>query len=324
MRILAGEQLPAGIILAYKEYQFEVLTNVLYLLDDCELIKTKNILSENITLAPLAKTIRVQLDINSVHNARLETSGGKIKRWSIEKKCTSYTIKRENKRIIKITNGNKAVAVPFENLIKREDGKFEYLAGKYGNELKPEADKLGFISAEQREELEMFCNYMYGLDDYQMVTCLDIDNKKSIGLNLSNLNSNWLSDSVIQNCENWFSELTEYQQRNTIIVLLFLQYLKETEIYFNNMKETGGNDINNYGNTRCGFKRDLIELFPGYIGEHLELYRFDDLYLGYPMDCLLLYLLSRCEYEDICDTLRVIYKTQLLEQVRNEIKGGAK
>ena len=37
-------------------------------------------------------------------------------------------------------------------------------------------------------------------------------------------------------------------------------------------------------------------------------YRLDELYVGYPIDCLLLFLLGTCMSEDICDILRVIYK----------------
>ena len=37
-------------------------------------------------------------------------------------------------------------------------------------------------------------------------------------------------------------------------------------------------------------------------------FRFDGLYLGYPLDCLLMFLLASCDVSDMCDTLRILYK----------------
>ncbi len=137
---------------------------------------------------------------------------------------------------------------------------------------------------------KLFSRYMYGEEDYLMVSGLDIKQARETGLDLRNLSSDWLTESKIPESPQQFAELSEYRQRSVLLVLLFLKYIE-------------------IGKELMRTKRErFIRNFRGFISKQMGEYRFDELYMGYPIDCLLQFLLGTCISEDICDILRVIYK----------------
>ena len=95
----------------------------------------------------------------------------------------------------------------------------------------------------------------------------------------------------------WFSGLPQHRQRSAVLALLFLIYIKQNaEILITEGRER------------------FVRNFRSYVDRNMEEFRFDGLYLGYPLDCLLVFLLAVCERLDMADTLRVLYK----EIVRRE------
>ena len=58
-----------------------------------------------------------------------------------------------------------------------------------------------------------------------MVSGLDIEKAEKIGLDLRNLSSDWLAESMVLGDSQWFAGLSEYRQRSVVLVLLFLKYI---------------------------------------------------------------------------------------------------
>lgn len=143
------------------------------------------------------------------------------------------------------------------------------------------------------EPWKLFADYMYSDTDYGIVSGLDIRMEKKIKLDMEVLDSQWLLDSAVEGDGQWFEGLPLYRQRSVLLVLLFLNYIKI-----------------NY-RTSISKRERFIRNFRVYAERKMESFRFDGLYLGYPTDCLLMYLLATCDAEDICDTLRVLYKETL-------------
>lgn len=138
---------------------------------------------------------------------------------------------------------------------------------------------------------QLFSEYMYSDRDFGAVSGLDISLGKKIGLDISAVASAWMRDSMITGDSCWFSGLPQHRQRSIILALLFLIYIKENaEILITEGRER------------------FVRNFRSYVDRNMEEFRFDGLYLGYPLDCLLVFLLAACERLDMADTLRVLYK----------------
>ena len=95
---------------------------------------------------------------------------------------------------------------------------------------------------------------------------------------------------MVQGDARWFSGLPQHRQRNVVLALLFLVYIKK------NCQAIGLRE------------ERFIRNFRGYVERNMGEFRFDGLYLGYPLDCLLMFLLASCDVSDMCDTLRILYK----------------
>ena len=144
---------------------------------------------------------------------------------------------------------------------------------------------------------QLFSEYMYSDRDFGAVSGLDISLGKKIGLDISTVTSAWMKDSMITGDSRWFSGLPQHRQRSAVLALLFLIYIKQNaEILITEGRER------------------FVRNFRSYVDRNMEEFRFDGLYLGYPLDCLLVFLLAVCERLDMADTLRVLYK----EIVRRE------
>ena len=138
---------------------------------------------------------------------------------------------------------------------------------------------------------QLFSEYMYSDRDFRAVSGLDISLGKKIGLDISTVASAWMKDSMITGDPRWFSGLPQHRQRSAVLALLFLIYIKENA----EMMITEG-------------RERFVRNFRSYVDRNMEKFRFDGLYLGYPLDCLLVFLLAVCERLDMADTLRVLYK----------------
>lgn len=112
---------------------------------------------------------------------------------------------------------------------------------------------------------------------------------ESINLNIGNSVAKWMKASRIEGDTEWFAKLEESRQRSVIIVMLFLIYVK---------------GISDYIDSKEQFLRD----FEMFVDSEMNALRFDGLYLGYAIDCLVLFLLATCAYEEACETLRAVYK----------------
>ncbi len=138
-------------------------------------------------------------------------------------------------------------------------------------------------------EWEQFAKYMYGEEDYWEATGLDMELHEKIGLDLKEISLEWLKDSMLEGDESWFENLSEYRKRNILLVLFFLKYLKEVEWEL----------VGEQARTNFEIAVDAMMLSQ----------RLDGFYLGYPLDCLLMFLLSSSEgFVEGADTLRVLYK----------------
>ena len=87
------------------------------------------------------------------------------------------------------------------------------------------------------------------------------------------------------------------RERSGSVVLVFLIYIKEDA----QVLRTEG-------------RERFVRNFRSYVDRNMEKFRFDGLYLGYPLDCLLVFLLTVCNRPDMGDALRVLCK----EAVRRE------
>lgn len=268
MEVMVGEQIPEDLCFAFEGFKF---------------VPTEG------TGKPWysKKTVTVSLDTDLVIPERVKHD--RQKKIYILDAVESIT--RMNPRpdvVIGVSNQKNRVTVPEEKFAGGKPG--QKLVVKMGTDrIAEEAEDVSRIRAET-PDLELFENYMYGQDDYDIVSGLDIVLTRKIGLDLRNLSSDWLTDSRIQGDKQWFAALSEYRQRSVILVLLFLQYIVKGQKLMKTDRER------------------FVRNFRGFISTRMSDYRFDELYLGYPLDCLLLFLLSACEVEDMCDTLRMIYK----------------
>lgn len=144
---------------------------------------------------------------------------------------------------------------------------------------------------------QLFSEYMYSDRDFDAVSGLDISLSEKIGLDISTAASAWMKDAMVTGNSRWFSGLRQHRQRSVILVLLFLIYIKE-----------------NAEVLRTEGRERFVRNFRSYVDRNMEKFRFDGLYLGYPLDCLLVFLLTVCNRPDMGDALRVLCK----EAVRRE------
>lgn len=277
MEILAGEKFPEEVCFGYNGFQF--------LPTECvgERFYPK-------------KTITVYVERDTIVSDRVTTGwaqettkeGKKIRKkiYVLDGTDSITRMSAKMDEVIRISNQNNRVTAPGEMFERKTFEQGKRLVLRLGEEV------LEDIEEEKKSctDRDLFRQYMYGQKDYAIVTNLDIEKTRKIGLDMSALSSRWLEDTVIRGDSGWFVSLEEYRQRSVMLVLLFLRYIKKNDTVVKISRER------------------FIRNFNTYVASRMEELRFDSLYFGYPIDCLLMFLLAACVPEDLCDTLRVIYK----------------
>lgn len=229
-------------------------------------------------------TFSAYLDVSSIQAERVLRSN-KEKTFTFEESWSVTRMEPAMKCVLDVSNTDNYLTAPqdlFTSTFQLCDEKIEINVDE-------ELAKM--------PDWQLFSEYMYSDRDFDAVSGLDISLGKKIGLDISSVASAWMKDSMITGDPRWFSGLPQHRQRSVVLALLFLIYIKENA----EMLITEG-------------KERFVRNFRSYVDRNMEEFRFDGLYLGYPFDCLLVFLLAVCECLDMADTLRVLYK----EIVRRE------
>lgn len=271
MDILAGENLPESLCVEYQGFKFVPVPDAFGIVHN------------------LRKTITVYVDIASVDMKNVKKGFTKIKEvkvpiYILDETESIRKMESNLETVVKISNRKNRVTVPQ----KMFNENFELIDHSVENAADIAEDSTG-LSAWQ-----LFFEYMYGIKDYEIASNLDIELTEKIGLDMKNIASDWLKDTMIMGDAEWFAALSEYRQRNVILILLFLLYIKKNDNVITNNKER------------------FVRNFRSFVAANMEKMRYDELYLGYPVDCLIMFLLASCIPEDMCDTLRVLYKESIL------------
>jgi len=292
MEIMAGEEFPEGVCFSYNGFRFiptEGVGEKFYPKKTITVYVNRNmIVSDRVTIGSAQETTK---------------EGKKIKKkiYVLDGTDSITRMSVKMNEVIRISNQNNRVTAPGEM--------FERKAFEQGKRLVLQLEEENLVDIEEEKkrytDRELFQQYMYGQKDYDIVTNLDIEKTRKIGLDMLTLSSRWLEDTVIRGDSEWFVSLEEYRQRNIMLVLLFLRYIKKNDTVIKISRER------------------FIRNFNTHVASRMTELRFEPLYFGYPIDCLLMFLLAACVPEDLCDTLRVIYKEKLCV-LRKKMNGNEK
>lgn len=223
-------------------------------------------------------TVSAYLDVSSIQPDKVLRNNPE-KKFIFEESWSVTQMEPAMKCIRKVSNMDNYMTTPQE-LFSRD---FQLLEDK----IVVNVDK----EIENMPDWQLFSEYMYCDRDFDAVSGLDISLSEKIGLDISTVASAWMKDSMITGDFRWFSGLPQHCQRDVILVQLFLIYIKENA----EILKTEG-------------RERFVRNFRGYVERQMEKFRFDGLYLGYPLDCLLVFLLATCDRPDMADVLRVLYK----------------
>ncbi len=264
LELLAGESVPKDLVIEHQGFRFVPEE------EECGIVHD------------LSVSVMAYADPASIKKEGMKKEGKKEKNgnYVIDEIGSIKEMQNCPECVLKISNQSDRVTVP----LRLFDEKMNFI----------EADstvKRGEDSLLQKSNCwDTFCNYMYGVTDFMEVSDLDVALEDKIGLKLHCLSSDWLEETMILGNSEWFVSLDEYRQRNVLLFLLFLIYIK------NNYKVAGRD------------RERFVNNFDSYIEKRMEELRLDGLYWGYPFDSLLRILLEFCDQDDMVDTLRVIYK----------------
>lgn len=222
------------------------------------------------------KTFDIFLDIDSVKMKELGEKEGRT--YTLDERNSITKMKPNLDFISKISNDSERVVILESVLKDMKENKVEAGADVHKERM--------VVSTE-----ELFYEFMYGDKDYIEVIGRDISKTSKMGIDTKNLS--WLKDTIISGDAQWFSsECSTYKQRAIVMVMHYLIYVTDKD-----KRLMAKND-------RPRFVND----FRVYIDKVMENWKFDGLYLGYPIDCLVMFLIASCQHADLCDTLRALYK----------------